>query len=449
MGEPKLIYLVLYAIAMTAIAIRVVRKKNNFIYCCMWIAYAVCAVFSLLCKLFQPVLVGTGIMHYKWYDLSDTTFHGYVLIIVCCLIAFRPFKLFDHKGSLEEIGRSKGIKQFYTLFSYAYILWAVIFIVLSLNTVFGLLRISDFGLVRTTLFGNAENESEFVMTTNFVANICYKLCLQFKLLNVLIALSMIKEKFKTGLAVFSMLCTFLIYYLYATGNAARGGLLIFTFCCILIGVMLFKYMQKSSRRKVFIFASIAIVVVISFFITVTVSRFSSGYTGANLILSNISFYLGHAPIEFSKITGSLDHFAYGKTILGRLANHYFGTPYSWSQVSSQIGYPDIGAVFVTYLGYMYTDFGSIGCIIFVSLWSWFMCGLIKRSPNRISTMFLFLYYLQYYVTGLFAVGRLEYAAMITAHIIFFVIRLAEDVLRQQGRRNMPRYVYSNGSYRRM
>lgn len=449
MNEPKLIYLVFYAIVMTAIAIRVVRKKNNFIYCCMWIAYAVCAVVSLICKLFQPTLVGTGIMHYKWYDLSDTTIRGYALIVICCVIAFRPFKYFDHKGSLEQIGKTKGIRQFYMLFSYAYIIWTLVFIALSLNTVLGLLRTSDYGLVRTTLFGNTDNESDFVMTTNFVANVCYKLCLQFKLLNVLVALSMIKEKYKTKTAVVSMLCTFIVYYLYATGNAARGGLLIFAFCCALIGVMLFQYMPRSSKRKVFFFATIAGVVIISFFISVTVSRFASGYTDAHPILSNISFYLGHAPIEFSKITGSLDHFAYGKTILGRLANHYFGTPYSWSQVSSQIGYPDIGAVFVTYLGYMYTDFGSIGCIIFVSLWSWFMCGLIKRSPNRISTMFLFLYYLQYYVTGLFAVGRLEYAAMITAHIIFFVIRLAEDILRQQGRRNIPRYVYSNGSYRRM
>ena len=447
MDEPKLIYLILYAITMTVIAIRVVRKKNNFIYCSMWIAYAVCAVASLICKLFQPTLVGNGIMHYKWYDLSDTTLHGYALIVICCIIAFRPFKYFDHKGSLEQIGKGKGIKQFYTLFSYVYIIWAVVFIVLSLNTVIGLLRTSDYGLIRSTLYGNTENESGFIMTTNFVANICYKLCLQFKLLNVLIALSMIKEKYKTKTAIVSILCTFIVYYLYATGNAARGGLLIFAFCSGLIGVMLFQYMPKSSKRKVFFFAIIAGIAIISFFISVTVSRFVSGYTGAHPILSNISFYLGHAPIEFSKITGSLDHFAYGKTILGRLSNHYFGTPYSWEQVSSQIGYPAIGPVFVTYLGYMYTDFGSIGCIIFVSLWSWFMCSLIKRSPNRISTMFLFLYYLQYYVTGLFVVGRLEYAAMITAHIIFLAFRIGEDFLKQKSR--PTRYVYSNGSYRRM
>ena len=348
MAEPKLIFLIIYAITMTAIAIRVNYKKNNYIYCSIWIAYAVCAVASLICKLFQPTLVGNGIMHYKWYDLSDTTFHGYALIVICCIIAFQPFKYFDHKGSLEQIGKGRGIKQFFSLFSYMYIIWTIVFIVLSLNTVISLLRTSDFGLIRSTLYGNAENESNFIMTTNVVANICYKLCLQFKLLNVLIALSMIKEKFKTKTAILSLMCTFMVYYLYSTGNAARGGLLIFTFCSTLIGIMLFQYMPKSSKRKVFYYATIAGIVVISFFISVTVSRFVSGYTGAHPILSNISFYLGHAPIEFSKITGSLDHFAYGKTILGRLSNHYFGTPYSWEQISSQIGYPAIGPVFVTY-----------------------------------------------------------------------------------------------------
>ncbi len=433
MEESKLIYLVFYAIVMTFIAIRAIKKKENFIYCSMWCAYALCAVVSLLCKIYQTTIVGTGIMHFKWYDLSDTTIHGYLLIVICCIIAFQPFKMFDHKGCLNEIGKSNGIKQFYSLFSFAYIIWTILFIILSLNTIIALLKTNDFGAVRTSLYGNTDNESNFTMTTNFVANICYKLCLQFKLFNVLIALSMIKEQYKTIIAVLSMFCSFFVYYLYATGNAARGGLLIFTFCCLMIGVMLFHYMQKKSKRKVAIFASITLGIVVSFFITVTFSRFSTGYTDAHPILSNISFYLGHAPIEFSKITGSLDHFAYGKTILGRLSSHYFGTPYSWEQVSIDIGYPDLGPVFVTYLGYMYTDFGSIGCLMFVSLWSKFLCYLLKKCPNKLSTMFLFLYYLQYYVTGIFVVGRLEYASMITAHIVFIFLRFGEELISKRHR----------------
>ncbi len=397
----------------------------------MWVAYAVSGIFCVLCKIYQKELVGSGISHNMWYDLSDTTLWGYLLITLCCLIAFRPFEVFDKNNALEILGNGCGSRQFYSLYSFAYIFCALVFIALSFSTVRSLLSAGDLGLVRTTLYGNADNESNFVMTTNFVANVCYKLCLQFKYLSVFIAFTMIKEKYKTIQAVALLGLTFFVYYLYATGNAARGGLLIFCFCSLLIGTCFWQYLSKANKRKVIIGASVLFGVVLSFFLAVTISRFGNDGGGGNPLVRNICFYLGHGPIEFSKVTGSLERFAYGKTIIGRLANHYFGTPYSWESVQSQIGYPPLGPVFVTYLGYIYTDFGSIGCIIFFWMWSQFMCKLIRRSPRRISTIFLFLYYLSYFVTGIFAVGRLEYAAMITAFFLFLCIRFVEDVLLQR------------------
>ena len=99
-----------------------------------------------------------------------------------------------------------------------------------------------------------------------------------------------------------------------------------------------------------------------------------------------------------------------------------------------IGYPDIGPVFITYLGYIYTDFGIVSCLAFTSLWSYFMCSLLKKKKLRMSTIFIFMYYLSFYVTGNFAVGRLEYVGMITAHIIALFIRLVEDQISLRNRK---------------
>lgn len=422
-------YLLTYAVLMCGIAIGSIRKNKSIIYSLMWSAYAVSAIFCVICKVFQEDLYLTGISQSKWYDLSDTTMWGYLLIILCCLIAFRPFKKFDKNKALEILGNSRGSRQFYTIFSWAYIVCALIFVSLSINTVLALFSTSDYGLLRSTLYGNGENESNFVMTTNFLGDFCYKLCLQFKLLSVFVSFTMIKEKYKTKLASILLFVTFCVYYLYVTGNAARGGLLIFCFCSMLIGTCFWKYIHKSSKVKICIAAVVLLGFVFSFFMMVTVSRFGNDGGSGNPILRNIFFYLGHGPIEFSKITGSLREFAYGKTIIGRLLNHYFGTPYSWEAIQFEIGYPSLGPVFVTYLGYLYTDFGSIGCLVFVTFWSQFMCRLIRVSPRRISTIFLFLYYMNYFVTGIFAVGRLEYAAFITAHVIFLCIRFVEDLLK--------------------
>lgn len=436
----KLVYLICYAVLTCMIAIRSIFKKKNIIYCALWVEYALSAVFCVLCKLYQAELVGFGHWHNKWYDLSDTTWWGYLLIIVCNFIAFKPFEIFDYNLSMGNVGKKKKSKQYMKYYSYIYILLAIIFIILSFNSIKSILGTSDLGALRSSLYGNSDNESTLVITNNFIANICYKLCTLFKYMSVFVALLMFKEKYHIKTAISLLVTTFLIYYIYASANAARGGLLIFVFCSFLIVYTFFKYMSKNSKKKLLILSAICIGIVASFFLAVTTSRIATDTGGGNLLLRNVSFYLGHGPIEFSKVTGSLHDFAYGKTIIGRIVSHYFGTPYSWEKIQAEIGYPNLGPVFITYLGYIYTDFGIVSCIGFTALWSYFMYRCLKKSTMHISTIFIFLYYLNFYVTGNFAVGRLEYVGMITAHIIALIIRLFEDTIsiREKKNGNMKR-----------
>lgn len=424
-----LLYLILYAVITCIITIRSFIKKKNIIYCALWCEYALSAVFCVLCKVNQTSLVGVSAWHNKWYDLSDTTWWGYALLIICNLIAFKPFEIFDNDFGLGTMGQKKGAKQYMRIYAYIYIGLAAVFVLLSFNNIKSILGTSDMGALRSSLYGNGDNESTLVITNNFLANLCYKLCTLFKYLSVFVALLMFKERYHTKTAACLLGVTFSIYYIYASANAARGGLLIYVFCSMLIVLSFYKYMNKSSKRKLIVLSAACGVIVGSFFLAVTVSRVATDTGGGNLLLRNISFYLGHGPIEFSKITGSLQDFALGRTVVGRLLNHYLGVPYSWESIQSSIGYPNIGPVFITYLGYIYTDFGIISCIGFTWAWSCYMCKKLTMQKNRISTIYIFLYYLSFYVTGNFAVGRLEYAGLITAHIVAFAIRCVEDTLR--------------------
>lgn len=440
----KLFYLICYAIITCLIAIIAFVKRKNIIYCALWSEYAVSAVFSVFCKIYQSDLVGLGVMHNRWYDLSDTTWWGYLLIIICNFIAFKPFELFDFNSYIDKLGKQKSSKQYIRLFAWSYILLAFIFIVLSMNNIKNILSNSDFGALRSSLYGNADNESTLVITNNIVASLCYKFCTLFKYMSVFTALIMYKERYHLTLATTLLITTFGVYYIYAKANAARGGLIIFSICSFLLALMFFKYMSLSSKRKLAVLGAVGGGLVVMFTLAATISRVASDSGGGNLLLRNVSFYLGHGPIEFSKITGSLEDFAYGKTIIGRLLNHYFGVPYSWDQIQVEIGYPNIGPVFITYLGYLYTDFGIFGCLTFTWIWSYFMCTQLKKRKLRVSTVFIFMYYLNFYVTGNFAIGRLEYAGLITALIIWFVIRCIEDTLYLRGRRieNMKRGITS-------
>lgn len=423
-----LFYLILYAVITCIITIRAFVKRKNAIYCALWCEYALSAIFCVFCKIYQADLVGIGIWHNRWYDLSDTTLWGYLLLIICNLIAFKPFELIDRNCGLGIMGQKRGAKQYMRIYAYIYIVFATVFVLLSFNNIKAILGTSDMGALRSSLYGNGDNESTLIITTNALANLCYKICILFKYISVFVALLMFKERYCIKTAVCLLITTFGIYYIYASANAARGGLLIFVFCSFLILLTFYKYMSKSSKRKLIILSALCGGIVGSFFLAVTVSRVATDTGGGNLLLRNISFYLGHGPIEFSKITGSLQEFAFGRTVIGRLLNHYLGIPYSWEAIQASIGYPNIGPVFITYLGYIYTDFGIVSCVGFTWVWSNYMCKKLVKQGNRISTMYIFLYYLSFYVTGNFAVGRLEYAAVITAHIIAFAIRCIEDTI---------------------
>ncbi len=421
----KLLYLIAYAIVVCLITIRSFIKKEPLIYCALWAMTAVSAGFSIICKIDQGTFVGYGTSQNLWYDLSKTTWWGYALIILCNLIAFEPLRIFNRNNELLQFGSDDKSKRFFEEFSLIFLILSVVYFVTSIGIIKNILSISDYGALRLSLFNNSENEGAAIVSSNVISNVILKLCLRFKFISIFIGLAMIKEKHRVFLAAILMVDTFFLYYLYCAANAARGGLLIFFFIIGVIGLVFFPYLSKENKRRIFIGVMLVLGVVLSFFLAVTISRLATNSSGGNLLLKNISFYLGHAPIEFSRITGTLDHFAYGRTIFGRIVSHFLGTPYHWESIAVDIGYPPIGALFVTYLGFMYTDFGAVGCVAFVSLWSAFACHIIRKRPNKISTIFFFLYYLSFFVTGVFTVGRLEFVAVITTFVIYFVIRFVE------------------------
>lgn len=422
----KLTYLVFYAVIMCLIAVWTFRKKYNPIYRSLWALYAISAVFCVICKVNQRTLVGGGIMQTLWYDLSDTTLKAYILLIICTIIAFEPLREFDYANQLADFGQDRKMRNFFTVYSVIYLSFAVIFVFSSLGNILGAMHTSDYGALRVSL-ANGENEMSAELASNAIANICFKLCFQFKYLSVFIAFGSLKEKTNKLLSALVLVVTFFIVYISNAVMAGRGSFIIFAFATFLIGLCFYKYLSKSARRKVMIGGAVAAVFVLGYFFAVSMSRVEAVGIGnaTSLLYGNLAFYIGHGPIEFSKITGSLTDFAYGKTIIGRMISHYFGTNYSWEAIANQIGYPNIGAVYNTYLGYLYTDFGSIGCILFTSGWSYFIHQVVKRRPKNISTFFLFTYYLHFYATGSFVIGRLEYVRVVTTIIIYLLIRLIE------------------------
>lgn len=77
-------------------------------------------------------------------------------------------------------------------------------------------------VLKIFLYGNSVNESSLVITNNFIANVAYKLCTQFKFMSIFIALTMMKERNHTGLAI-SLVGTTLLCIIYMHQLMLRSG----------------------------------------------------------------------------------------------------------------------------------------------------------------------------------------------------------------------------------
>lgn len=430
-----LIYLYTYAIIIAIILLRAIKRKKSSTYILMWSCYFVSAVFCVLCKTFQDTLVGRGILHDEWYNLSDTTLRGYILIIICNLIAFKPFERYNSNQFIDKYGNRKGDNIILLTFSYLFIALFFVYLITSVGVIKSTFSITDFGALRNNLYGNELHQSTAVFSNNLIGNICYKICWLFRLLAVFVGLILLK-KGKRRLGFLVLLCDFMLVFINSNINAARGGLLVFLFCAFLFSIPILRKMPKKVKRFLLIAVSVIAIVVVGYIIEVTLSRTADNTSGGNMLLKNAFFYLGHGPIIFSKLTGSLKELGLGKVVFLRLVSHFFGINYNVSSVMSEIGYPSpLNNLFYTYLGPIYMDFGSLGCIAFFSVWAYFVNRLLKEQRIRLSTVYVFSYYMFFFVLGVFVVGSLEFASLVTNTCVAILLRLIENTVYNRYRYN--------------
>ena len=427
-----MLYLSIYAVVVLLVFAYSIVARRSFIYKALWFAFLVSAIFCIICKANQDVLVGHSTLHDTWYDLSDTTLRGYLLIVVCAYIAFIPIDRIGKNKSIGKLGKTNVEKFFLTIFCWFFLLAFLTYILTSFDVIKEALLNNDYLSVRESAYDNSDNEAVNILYSNLqVGTFCFKFCWLMKYFVAFLPFVLLKEKKHRFLASLTLLSDFALVYIYGNINAARGSVLIFAFFVFLIFALFYKYFAKKTRQ-IIIKSGIALGVFLgAFFISVTISRTSDNTSGGNLVLKNICFYLGHGPIEFSKIVGSLSNFSYGQVVLGRLSNHYFGTPYDVDSILSSINYPNIGPVFVSFLAWIYTDFGTFGCLAFFSIWSYVISRLVSRRHVKLSSIFVFCYYLSYFVTGIFTIGRLEYASLVTTSLVGVVIFCFESMFYEK------------------
>lgn len=441
----EIIYLYIYAILQAVIIAHAIRHKKSKMYIFIWTCYFVSAVFCILCKTFQDTLVGRGGLHDEWYNLSDTTLWGYLLIIICNLVAFKPFERYTTHKFIDNYGKRSGDYLILKYTAYGFLFLFFLYLATSANVIVGAFAINDYGALRNALFNNVSHESTAVMSANVIGRLCFKVCWNLKLIVVFCGFVLISKK-KKALGFLLLACDFALVIIQSQINASRGGLLIFLFCALLCAIPIIEQLPKNIKRYLFILACGLAALVVSFILAVSISRLADNTSGGNLLLQNISFYLGHGPIIFSKLTGTLEKLGFGEVIFSRLGNHFFEFPYR--SVSEIVGYPKaLNNLFYTYLGPTYMDFGTLGSIVFYAFWARAITHIMKESRVRLSTVYMFSYYVYFFVSGVFVISPLEFAALITTLLVGILFRLIENTIYNRQRHRGQLYIYQENPNR--
>ena len=146
-------------------------------YCSMWGLYALTGVFCILNKTFQDDLIGRGYSHDEWFNLADSSLIAYFLIIICCYISFVPLKQYNSTMIVSSLDNSNTVnKILIRIISIIFFILFLGYIFTSFNIVISSFKISDYGSLRDSLYGNMNHESTVVVSNSFIGNLCFKTC---------------------------------------------------------------------------------------------------------------------------------------------------------------------------------------------------------------------------------------------------------------------------------
>ena len=204
-------------------------------------------------------------------------------------------------------------------------------------------------------------------------------------------------------------------FLLAINTASRGLIVSLSFA-LLIGFILFKEGLSHKIKKVLIiFSFIFIALFLIYSIAVTISRF-----GENSQASSLLEYFGISMLAFNYgMVDSIHTFGNGSYFFDWFLPFFGQNSFDTSTIGTHFG-----TSFFTFVGAWYLDFGPIGTVL-IAIFLPLFIGSRFRYTQRIdfADLFLFLFYLNYLIMGVFVIGRGNSLAWIITFTIYGILKL--------------------------
>ncbi len=317
----------------------------------------------------------------------------FIYLFVVCLLFFRPYFFDSDLVSQKLLVTNKKTLRYFANF---YIICALVATYYLLPQAIENVRSGEWSVLRNELY--QEGIQLYKGQVERIAMILagYLRPLAIVLLFYFLTLPKKKAAWLITLAASITLPIFLT----AINTASRGLLVNFAITSFLGYIIFRRKISKPIRRIAGVFAGILLVVFLVYSLAVTVSRFGADDQGSSLIS-----YFGHSMLTFNYgIADSIHTYLNGE--------HFFGWFYDKVGMAQYGGIDHLklgthfGTAFFTFVGAWYLDFGPIGTFLIALFLPMIFAGIFRyKRILDIADVYIYLFYLDYLVMGVFVYGR--------------------------------------------
>ena len=336
---------------------------------------------------------------------GNISFLPYVYLFFISILFFRPF-LNNNQILLERVVVRKTRLLYY--FSLIYILFSIISLFYQTTNVISLLAEGDWFSLRTSLYYDDDFKLYDTQLERFVRIITTN----SRLLAILVYFYFLTDLKKRRRTVFNILFLFsiLLPSIFTSIETAARGSLIFLFINFLTGYLVFRSKIPNAAKLKLKYFSLTLLIILSTYVTaVTISRFGTDNQ------SSMLFYISHSFMTFNYgVFDTIVNFANG--------NYFFNFFLSNPEINFNYLGTHFETKFITFIGTLYLDFGPIGTFLISLIIPYFIL-LNKRKPIYFSNLYLYSFYFNYLVSGVFVIGKGNVLSWIIALLILFTLKI--------------------------
>jgi oligosaccharide repeat unit polymerase len=323
-------------------------------------------------------------------DIWELRLWPFLYLYIVVMLFFRPY-FFDNDTLFEKLKVRN--RQVLRIMFVLYIFFALVAIYYSLDEAIYNLRTTQWAFIRNELY-----KGQVELYSNQVERAA-KIFVDYlrPLFIILFFYYLTKKDANTLWLVVSAIAIIIPVTLAAIIVVSRG-MFVTLALDLFAGYLIFrKGISKAIKKKLGIIFLIFLILALSFSINVTISRFGESQKWLSIL-----DYFGHSMLTFNYgIADSIIRFGNGKYFFDWFLPFLNIEPIDFDLLGSHFG-----TRFFTFVGAWYIDFGPVATFLIALILPSLMAGIFRYKKRvDIADLFIFLFYLDYLLGGVFVVGK--------------------------------------------